>query len=202
MVFVEVVKIDGSKGRYFGTGFFVSYNRLLTAGHIVHPDIKYKSMVIRISLPGLSKVDSEKLAKATIPSVKCNVVDKLYVPKSDLNLYLDLAILDSGNFTLPTKHLLNLNSTTPSHKSTISVIGYPHYISVPWIEEHEGLTDDGIKARNEAEALFPPGHLTLTRGVIHDSRQQTFQYNISTCPGMSGGCVLQGGKVVGEILNS
>ena len=198
MVCIEEMRRDGSKKTFWGTAFFISETRLLTAAHNVEgSQDKNTTIKIRVSAPGLSVVSPFKLARKQMQSIECDVVERIYHPVDDLGNYMDIAILDSGSHLVPEDQWLALTSKVPSPKSTISVIGYPGAIQLAWVTDHGGLTDDDFKARGDAEALLPTGHLTLSRGVCRESLQHIIRYNISTCPGMSGGCVLLDGKAIG-----
>jgi len=198
MVCIEEVMRDGSRKNFYGTAFFISATRLLTAAHNVKGS-KDKSNIsqINVSRPGLSVVNAFSLAKKQMETIACTVIDKTYEPVDDLGNYMDIAILDSNGYHVPEDKWLTLTTARPSPKSTVAVIGYPGEIQLRWISDHGGLVDDEDKAQSDAKALLPRGRLTLSRGVTRENLQHIVRYNVSTCPGMSGGCVLLDGKVVG-----
>jgi V8-like Glu-specific endopeptidase len=193
VVLVEETQPDRrSKRNYFGTAFFVSENLLLTAGHII-AGVNGPIVQIRITQPGLDQVQPWQVSQRKVPTIVCKVVGTIY--KRNGPLSTDITILDSGSFRNST--YLPLALAVPQVQSNIDVIGYPGYIKHEWIEAHEGVTDFD-KGQKEAERLLPKGHLTVTRGTL-EALGPVLSYNVSTCPGMSGSCVLYKGAVVGNI---
>jgi len=57
-------------------------------------------------------------------------------------------------------------------------------------------TSSDIRGRLDG-SVFPAGSLLVTRGTVEDS-DETMSYQISTCPGMGGSCVLYQGSVIGK----
>jgi V8-like Glu-specific endopeptidase len=147
---------------------------------------------IWITPPGLSQVYSWQVARGSVTTIKCKVLGTLYSP--DGKVSNDLAILDTGSYT--TTSYLSLSSTILPDNAIVDVIGYPGDILHEWIKSHEGLRT--LKTRQEeAERLFQKGSLTVTRGMTKVVGN-TITYNISTCPGMGGSCVLYKGYLIGE----
>ena len=201
MVFTEELMPGDSPRRFYGTAIWISESRLITAGHVV-TGTRGAILRVRVSLPGVSHVDPGHLAKKQIHSIECTPIKNFYKRNraiQDPPNPRDIAILDAGSYKAPSGRYLSsiAGSIIPPPKSTIDVVGYPGYIKPDWIDAHEGLNDSN-KGQRDAESLLPRGHLTVTRGVAHESIGSVFRYNISTCPGMSGGCVLFNGKVIGE----
>lgn len=125
-------------------------------------------------------------------TIKCKVLGALYGP--DGKISNDLAILDAGSYNAT--NYLPLSSTVPPSNVPVDVIGYPGDILHEWIKSHEGL--HALKTRQEeAERLFEKGSLTVTRGITKVVGD-TIIYNISSCPGMGGSCVLYKGSIIGE----
>ena len=205
MVCIEDGGTDSSKRQYrFGTAFWISETRLLTACHIItDAGAKLNNIKVRVSPPCLSHVDPQILLRREMPSVECTVVARSHrdlIPDQISN-YRDVAILDAGSYRPTQGNWLSLAAQIPSPTSTISVLGFPGYITPQWIIAHEGL-NDRWRGQSTAESLLPTGHLTVTRGVAHESSGSIFRYNISTCMGMSGGCVLVEGQVVGKSISA
>jgi hypothetical protein len=179
------------KRRFYGTAFFISKHLLLTAGHNtigVHGSI----IDIRITAPGLAQVYCWQVARGNIRTIKCKVLGTIY--KHDGDVSNDLAILDAGSYTAT--NYLSLSSTISPPNATVDVIGYPEDILHEWIRAHEGLHSFRIR-QEEAERLFQKGGLTVTRGLTKVVGN-TIRYNISSCPGMGGSCVLYKGSIIGE----
>jgi len=191
-VFIEEGEVDGKQRRhFFGTAFFVGETRLITAGHII-AGVNNPVTRISISLPGVSKVVSTDMSLRKIPLIECKVVGTLY--KKDWHYSKDIAILDSGSFRNP--DYVPLSSVIPPKEAIIDIIGYPGEIRREWIEAQPGLTNI-TQREQDAKNLFPAGSLLVTRGTVEDS-DETMSYQISTCPGMGGSCVLYQGSVIGK----
>lgn len=188
----EAGEFDGKKRRrYFGTAFFVSEHLLLTAGHNI-VGVNGPITSISITYPGLGQVESWKLSQRKMSTIECKVVGTIY--KRNGIYSKDLAILDSGSF----RHskYLPLSSIVPPPQTAVDVIGYPGEIRHEWIEAQSGLVNS-LEGQAEAVRLLPNGRLTVTRGVV-EAGDTTLPYHISTCPGMSGSCVLHKGVIIGN----
>jgi V8-like Glu-specific endopeptidase len=197
-IFIEEGPADrnATPPRFYGSAFFVSPTRLLTAGHNV-VGVNRPVVRILITAPGIDKVEPWQVTRGKIATIKCELVGTIY--KRGGLYTTDIAVLDSGTFS--SADYLSLSSTIPPSTATVDVIGYPGLIKPEWIWGHEGVADPG-KGLKVANILLPTGHLTVSRGVV-DSTQtagSAISYELSTCPGMSGSCVLYKGKVIGTYL--
>jgi hypothetical protein len=110
----------------------------------------------------------------------------------------DIAILSSGSFE--SANFLPLSGDRiPVHRN-VDVIGYPGEKRNLWLtEKHEGLNnveESGVAG----EVLLPTRQLVVTRGVVAYDAEDLTSYTISTCPGLSGACVMFNGKVHGITL--
>jgi hypothetical protein len=191
LVLLEESHTDGTIRKFYGTAFFVSENLLLTAGHNTL-GVHGVSSQIRITTPGLDLVQPWQVNQRKVPTIICKIAGTIYRrngPSSN-----DIAILDSGTYR--NSSYLSLSSAVPQIKSKVDVIGYPGYIKHEWIEAHVGVNDFD-RGQKEAEKLLPKGRLTVTRGTL-EHVGPTIPYKASTCPGMSGSCVLYKGAVVGS----
>lgn len=80
------------------------------------------------------------------------------------------------------------------------IIGYPGRIPQAWIEKQGSLKTDPQISSRDIENLLPPGRLTVTRGIVEVDHGTKIHYKISTCPGMSGSCLLYKGRVHGRLI--
>lgn len=194
LVFIEESDLNTKcKQRFYGTAFFISKHLLLTAGHNI-TGVHGSIIDIRITRPGLTQVHSWQVARGNVKTIKCKVLGTIY--KRDGEVSNDLAILDAGSYTAT--DYLSLSSIIPPTNATVDVIGYAGDILHEWIRAHEGL--QAVKTRQEeAECLFQKGSLTVTRGITK-SVGNIITYNISSCPGMGGSCVLYKGSIIGQVL--
>jgi V8-like Glu-specific endopeptidase len=191
-VFIEEGEVDGKRRRhYFGTAFFVSETRLLTAGHNI-AGVNDRVTRISISLPGVPNVVATDMSLRKIPLVECKVIGTMY--RHDQQYSKDIAILDSGSFRNP--DYVSLSAIIPPKEAVVDVIGYPGKIRQEWIQAQWGLKDI-TKGQQDAKKLLPAGSLLVTRGTVEDS-EEIMSYHISTCPGMGGSCVLYQGSVIGK----
>lgn len=186
---------NGQPARHFGTAFFISKKLLLTAGHNTLGPNGVLSHV-RITYPGTPYIDYQGLSptKPTIPTIDCKVVGTLYTGKNADPFSNDIAILDAGSHNAVFH--LDLSANLPPPSSIVNVIGYPGVATQQWLGSHEGIGDVNA-SRTAAEILFPAQRLTITSGTV-EKVGTTISYNLSTMPGMSGGCVLYNGTAVGN----
>lgn len=143
------------------------------------------------SLPGRTVVDLHELRRGGIAAIKCSVKASLLRSKRK-----DIAILECG-YISPTYLEIGLDHLQPS--SIVDVIGYPGDITTAWLLKHPTLTST-VESKDIAEKLLPLHHLTITRGNVV-AINSTMTYTISTCRGMSGACVLFGGKAYGIFIS-
>jgi hypothetical protein len=188
----------GQPVRHFGTAYFISKKLLLTAGHNTLGPHGVLSQV-RVTYPGTPYIDYQGLnpMKTTIPTIDCKVVGTLYTGKNGDPFSIDIAILDAGSHNAAFH--LDLSANAPPPTSNVNVIGYPGVATQQWLGSHEGIADVNA-SRTAAEILFPPQRLTITSGIV-EKTGTTISYNLSTMPGMSGGCVLYNGTAVGRDPN-
>lgn len=193
LVIIEHISDDGRITTWYGTAFFISPKLLLTAGHILSgpPNVKTN---IRITSPGTPyfNVAALRSGRNTVLMIDCKVVATLYKRPNGPS-HEDIAILDAGTISAPS--YLRLSLTLPSLLSKVNVLGYPGPAAQNWLLSHQGI-DDAAAGRRATEELFPPQRITITSGPI-ETIGPTISYKLSTVPGMSGGCVLHEGKVVG-----
>jgi hypothetical protein len=83
--------------------------------------------------------------------------------------------------------------------TVVDIIGYPAFGHESCIAKLRDLTDSKASEKS-SKILLPPKNLMVTRGTV-DSKTDDglISYKVSTCPGMSGGCLLYDGKVYGMI---
>ena len=185
----SIILIDDGIDIYVSTGFFIGPSTLLTAGHCVAPAVKPGARLVN-SVPGLPIVDLQKLRNGEIGSAKCSVKASLH--RSRLHINKDIAILESGYIS---PSYLDISKETLEPNKIVDIIGYPGNITDAWLLKHHGITSAN-ESRKIAEQLLPTRHLTISRGNVVDVNS-TMTYTVSTCRGMSGACVLSGGKAYG-----
>lgn len=168
----------------------MSPNFLVTAGHNV-AGVRYPVKEIRITYPGVDVISSLDVAQGKVSTISCKLLGTLY--KRNRGASKDIAILDAGSFNAPFH--LTLSSALPPVDGIVDVIGYPDEIKREWVETHQGAGDLG-NCQKQAIAMFPKGNLFVTRGLVRASGD-TISYKLSTCPGLSGSCLLYKGTAVG-----
>ena len=183
---------EGHTKRHYATAFFIGPNMLLTAGHCTLGTVDPRIRLI-ISRPFESApIDLMDLISRRMETIECTVLGSLY--QKDGPGDLDISILHSGTYNSPT--FLELSTHPIPVNAIADVIGYPGRHSTDFIVSHSGLTKPFHECVASAETLLPAQTLTVTRGTIK-TVGSTISYEIATCPGMSGSCLLYKGKVYG-----
>lgn len=177
----------------FATAFFVAPNLLLTAGHAALGPQDAISTERWLSLPGTPVLDIDRITNHSPCAIRCTVVETTY--KAGAAMSKDIAILSSGNFE--TEHFLKLSADPVPIKAEIDVVGYPGEKRKMWLKEKHPDLKSIVDGATASELLLPTGKLVVTRGVVAESRTDITSYNISTCPGLSGSCLVYNGKVHG-----
>lgn len=189
---VEIRKNDGTIQKGHGTAFFVTEKHLLTAGHNVCNSLG-TVISIRIAYPGVKVYDeSEKMA-----TFDCILLKTLYSDDvQNGRLAKDVAILrceaHNGGSYLP------LSSDQLPLNAVVDILGYPAFGHDSCISRHSDLTNSKT-SETSSKILLPPKTLMVTRGTVEKMDDGLISYKVSTCPGMSGGCLLFDGKVYGMI---
>lgn len=182
---------DGKLSTSYGTAFFVADTLLLTAGHNL---ISRNGTIERIGITyaGCKIVDRES------NSLDCKILYTLYNGPPDSLATDDIAILEC--FGHATKIFLPLARTVGGlfPGAVVDVIAYPGTIQEKWLEEyHQEKLDDYIASAKDARGMLQPKTLTVTRGPIVEIKDGLISYKLSTCRGMSGGCLIFQGEVYG-----
>lgn len=171
-----------------GTAFFFAPQYLLTAAHNVRGNDR---TYLRISLPQVHHVTLPE-SMSGIGMVQCNLVATVN-GKNNIDSHLnDIAILQSPYFA---RYYLNLSKTPPPLAAKVNIVGYPARFTDTWIGSQPAIKDPD-KGMAAAEILFPTRHLTVSQGTVTETGD-IISYRLSSCPGMSGACVLYNDKVVG-----
>ena len=183
---------DGEIRRQFGTAFFIDKKFLITAGHNTFS--KDGQIKIQIIQPGLSHVNYSKYLNGGYDTIDCTVVGSLFQVNGPAEK--DIAILYAGSYSVSVDHFVQISDNVPQQGDYVDVIGYPGEINTAWMRRQEPQVNDIDESLKDAEKLLPKRTLTVTRGTVK-SAGPIVEYNLSTCPGMSGSCVLHKGKVIG-----
>jgi V8-like Glu-specific endopeptidase len=186
------------KPRHFGTAFFITEKYLLTAGHNVidrrgavrHPHITY---------PGLKFIDTKMLREGKIALLECTVVEYEHLHNRNgqsIPYPKDFAILKCSGHKAA--YYLPISSDPLPPVVTVDIIGYPGAIKEEWMEKHQHL-NDYVASKRDTEVLLPTRSMTVTRGTVKGYDGVLISYHISTCPGLSGACMLYKGKAFGIV---
>ena len=191
---VEELRPNRRPRYHLATAFFVSETLLLTAGHN-YADFDNTCTQWWITEPGISQIDVDDVGNGKIPLHPCTLVESLY-PRGG-KYWRDIAIFRSDSYK--SRQYAPLDSAIPPANAIIDIIGCPAEISDEWIGTHSKLQNTR-KGRMDVEKALPKGSLVFTRGIVEASfpTMSTTEYRLSTCPGMSGSCVLYDGLVVGN----
>jgi hypothetical protein len=192
-----LVESTDSKGRHawdFATAFFVTPTLLLTAGHAAIDSPEAVKTERYLFLPGTLCLNIDEISARKPYAVRCNVVETLF--KANAHVSKDIAILSSGSFE--SQSYLELSADPVPVDATIDIIGYPGEKRTNWLREKHPELKSLVEGASAGEALLPTRQLVVTRGVVKrpDYMDMT-SYNISTCPGFSGSCLIYQGKVHG-----
>lgn len=120
----------------------------------------------------------------------CTVVSSLYTHNGLSER--DIAILHAGSYNAA--YYLQISADAIPENAIVDVLGYPGELKSEWMRTQ--VVNDVDESLNAAAKLLPKRTLTVSRGTVQ-SIGSTVSYNLSTCPGMSGSCVLHRGKVIG-----
>ena len=193
LLMIEGYDSKGRRSLEFATAFFIAPSLLLTAGHAAVSPNGLRTELYLFH-PGTTHLDFSQVAKRSPSAIRCAVVVNHYsgvgFPSNDI------AILSSGNFE--SAHFLTLSGEGIPLDRNVDIIGYPGEIRDMWLsEKHDGLADVS-KNKASGEVLLPPRQLVVTRGIVAHNSGSLVSYTISTCPGLSGSCVMFEGKVHGK----
>lgn len=185
---------DGSEHYYFGTAFFVTEKILLTAGHMLTQPGTINT--IRVTTPGIMKVDLEELKAGRVSTLDCTIIENLY-KLNNLQDNKDIAFLECAGFNAAITLPLSSDPLPPD--AVVDIIGYPGRKRIEWIQRHHGfkIKKDLKKSQIDAEDMLPTRCLTVTSGSVINSDAGLISHRVSTCPGMSGSPLLYKGKVFG-----
>lgn len=195
---IEVSLPGGRIQRHFGTAFFIDRKHLITAGHNTY--IKEGTIKkIQITYPGLWRVNYTQLLDGKICTIDCTEVKSLYSKQGPYER--DIALLHAGSHNAA--DFLQLSPELPKEidddHALVDVIGYPGELKSEWMRTQKDIKDVD-QSLDDVAKLLPKRTLTVTRGVLK-SIGKTVSYDLSTCPGMSGSCVLYKGKVIGNFYS-
>src|ERR1700685_802005 len=193
LLMIEAVDSKGHLMWDFATAFFISPNLLLTAGHAaLDPDGAVRTERY-LFIPGTPFLNWDQVSSRNPWAIRCTVVENLYRVGGSRSKAI--ALLSSGNFE--SQNYVSLSAKRIPQGGTIDIIGYPGEKRITWLrEKHQGLKS--LEESGAAgEELLPTRRLVVTRGVVAHNSGYLTSYNLSTCPGLSGSCVLFDGKVYG-----
>ena len=188
---IEYSPSDRERKVQFGTAFFIDSKHLVTAGHNTYgPNGPLKK--VRITTPGLPHIDYLKLMGGKVATIECNVVGTLYEKVGQYET--DISILHSGSYNAP--EFLRLSADVPTASDPVYIVGYPGELKLEWMRTQAGIknADESLQATAK---LLPIRTLTVSSGTVQSSGAMV-TYQLTTCPGMSGSCVLYNGRVIGS----
>jgi V8-like Glu-specific endopeptidase len=195
LLFIESTNSKGNRQWDFATAFFVAPKLLITAGHAALDPLESVKTDRYIFLPGKSSLNADEVSSRGPFAVRCDVVGTMF--KSGSSMSKDIAILSSGNFE--TNHYVPISLDPIPRDSTIDVIGYPGEKRIAWLREKHPELKSLVQGERAGEVLLPTRQLIVTRGVVAHTSAGVTWYNISTCPGLSGSCVVYNGQVHGTV---
>jgi len=172
--------------RAFGTGFFISPNKILTAGYMV----KGREAKIYATIPGLHSLHPQWEDNE---SFRCRTLAILPAKHAKT---IDLAILDSGSYVSQQWLDLDFQTQDPFNGSVVHILGYAGRNSDQWLETYNYNGSTLLQTRLSVETLLPPYQLIVTEGKILSAGELPV-YSIATVYGMGGGPVLVKGKLAG-----
>ena len=186
-----------------GTAVFITATHIITAGHNLdlrrnarHNFNKRRDVNFLISFPGMKDFDFGRAISGKMHTVKCKVLGCNYVKGNVVwDPVNDTAILETG-FVCPS--WVQLTRDLPTSEAVVDVLGYPGTIGNDFVMKHPEFELKVKEGKEVAGALLPEWKLVVSRGKIQ-SVGDTVSYKLSTCPGMSGGCVVYKGKVIGAV---
>jgi len=193
---IDVSLPGGRIQRHFGTAFFIDEKHLITAGHNTSiKEIKDHPKKIQITYPGLTYVNYTQLTKRKISTIDCTLVASFYSkqgpPEKDIAL-LHAGSYNSADYVQLSSDLPNVSGNGPAQ---VDVIGYPGEHKSEWMQTQNVADVD--QSLGAVAILLPKRTLTVTHGSVK-TVDKIIGYDLSTCPGMSGSCVLYNGKVIGK----
>jgi V8-like Glu-specific endopeptidase len=196
LLLVELIDAKNVKTWQFATAFFVAPNILLTAGHVVYEPKDGGKIDRYLFMPGDPFLDMDKVSQKAPHAIRCTVAENTWKPKGPM--FKDIAVLSSGSFE--TKNFVPISCDAIPINAIIDVVGYPGEKRSNWLrEKHPGLKSL-VDSTRTSEAMLPTGKLVVTRGVVEETCGDMTSYKISTCPGLSGSCVVYKGKVHGNLV--
>jgi hypothetical protein len=191
LLLTEFTDKDGDNYQNVGTAFFFAPTYLLTAAHNVYGN---NGKYLRVTLPEVHYVTLTDLWSGT-RMLECTLVATVYGKDKIVNDLNDIAILRCGYIS---KYYLNLSKDLAPKNAEVNVVGYPGEFKNAWIGNQTAIKDkdEGLAA---AGRLFPTRQVTVSQGFVTENGE-LISYRLSSCPGMSGACLLYNGKVVGTLV--
>ena len=80
----------------------------------------------------------------------------------------------------------------------VDIVGYPGEKTLLWLHKNHPDLLNLVDGTTRSEAMLPTRRLVVTRGVVEECCGDMTSYKVSTCPGLSGSCVIYQGKVHGS----
>jgi hypothetical protein len=141
--------------------------------------------------PGLSHINYTQLMEGKMSTIDCTPAGSPYTQNSSEER--DIAILHVGSYNAA--NFLSLSVDLLPVGARVDVIGYPGELKSEWMMTQTGIRDVD-QSLDAVAKLLPKRTLTISRGTVKSSGP-VVAYELSTCPGMSGSCVLYNGNVIG-----
>jgi V8-like Glu-specific endopeptidase len=185
-----VAEFHNTSETHVATAFFIDRKHLLTAGHCLYKR-NHSLKSVQLIEPGISHIDSTKLAQGNYFRIICEVASNLYNEKGSYEN--DIALLHTGSFSWP--NYLELSTALPPKGATVDIIGYPAELSSAWMRTQGTLRDIDANLAT-VQKLLPKRTLSISRGTV-EGAGTVISYKLSTVPGMSGACVVYKGRAIG-----
>ena len=189
---MESYDAQGRSEWTFSTAFFVAPNLLLTAGHAVVPPKGSVKTHYCLFPPGTASVEFYDMIDETLDAIDAIILENTFKTGE---MAKDIALLSSGSYK--NRHYLLMSFDPLATGDMVDIVGYPADKSKMWIAKKHPDLSNRRDAERIGEELLPRGKLAVTRGIVTSTCDDATSYTISTCPGLSGSCVLHNGKIYG-----
>ena len=186
-------------GKYtiYGSAVYVGQNHILTAAHNFPVEDDGAERQILVTVPGLSVIGLRDLDKNKIQMTECELLSTGFRKGAKRDFPRDMAILKTKGFISGCEPQLSRQEVVVG--LIVDVVGFPASFSDEWVKEHPAIAnvEKGVES---ARKMLPARRLISSRGTIEEIKGGLMYYKLSTCPGMSGGLIRAGNKIIGIII--